>query len=188
MLKTFFTLGFVILGLAAFCHVADLTKGNPVITQSGDWCKGDFMLTVNFNKDVKNVQWSKDGVAIAGANSMSFNPVPYGAGSYTVTMNSAKGVLTASYDLVEIPAPTANFEISYNYAAAATRFKDFSTTGESPIVLWIWNFGDGQTSDLQNPEHFYGQEGNYTATLTVVDAHGCSSSVNAVVNWYYPRN
>jgi PKD repeat protein len=188
MLKTLFLLGITILSLPAFCHTTTLTKGNPVITQSGDWCKGDFLLTVNYNKDVSTVQWSKDGVAIAGANSMSFNPTSHGAGTYTVTMNSAKGVVTASYELDETPEPTANFEIVYNYAAAATNFKDSSVPGDAPITEWSWNFGDGKTSVQQNPEHFYAQQGPYTVQLTVVDAQGCSSSVSKTVNWFYPRN
>jgi gliding motility-associated-like protein len=38
-----------------------------------------------------------------------------------------------------------------------------------------WNFGDGNTSLLENPSHLYGGPGNYTVTLVVSDSSGCFS-------------
>jgi PKD repeat protein len=35
-----------------------------------------------------------------------------------------------------------------------------------------WDFGDGTTSDEQNPTHTYAKVGEYTATLQVTDAKG----------------
>jgi outer membrane protein assembly factor BamB len=46
---------------------------------------------------------------------------------------------------------------------------------------YLWNFGDGTMSTDQNPEHAYDHHGNYTATFTVTDAEGNSSSDNASV-------
>ncbi|MBN1811684.1 MAG: PKD domain-containing protein, partial [Anaerolineae bacterium] len=37
---------------------------------------------------------------------------------------------------------------------------------------WAWDFGDGQTSTLQNPTHTYAAEGNYTVRLTVTGTAG----------------
>lgn len=52
-----------------------------------------------------------------------------------------------------------------------------------------WNFGDGQSTVINNPTlanvnvtHTYTAAGNYTATLTVVDANGCSATANHVVD------
>lgn len=38
-----------------------------------------------------------------------------------------------------------------------------------PISSWNWNFGDGQTSTMQNPSHIYQSGGDYTVSLTVGD-------------------
>ena len=37
---------------------------------------------------------------------------------------------------------------------------------------WYWEFGDGQTSTLQNPGHTYTSEGSYTVRLTVTGTGG----------------
>jgi gliding motility-associated-like protein len=39
--------------------------------------------------------------------------------------------------------------------------------------FFIWNFGDGSTSNLENPTHSYTQPGNYTVQLIVVDTLTC---------------
>ncbi len=51
----------------------------------------------------------------------------------------------------------------------------FSFTDQSQNAdYWHWDFGDGDTSNLQNPSHMYASGGNYTVTLTVY--HGACTS------------
>jgi hypothetical protein len=40
---------------------------------------------------------------------------------------------------------------------------------------WYWDFGDGQTSDEQNPSHIYDSPRNYTVILNITDKSGNSS-------------
>lgn len=40
------------------------------------------------------------------------------------------------------------------------------------IIAWNWDFGDGGTSDEQNPSHTYEATGKYTVMLVVVDEKG----------------
>lgn len=42
----------------------------------------------------------------------------------------------------------------------------FDNTYPKP-KYWIWKFGDGKESELQNPSHTYEQEGFYNVTLMV---------------------
>ncbi|MBZ0243629.1 MAG: PKD domain-containing protein, partial [Bacteroidales bacterium] len=44
------------------------------------------------------------------------------------------------------------------------------------IMTWQWNFGDGNTSTVQNPTHTYNTNGSYTVSLTVTDNAGNSST------------
>lgn len=48
------------------------------------------------------------------------------------------------------------------------------TTCDAVCNSWAWDFGDGGTSNLQNPTYFYSIVGNYTVQLTVTDTDGHS--------------
>ncbi len=64
----------------------------------------------------------------------------------------------------------------------AADFDAAPVAGEPPLVVtfldqstgfpqsWLWEFGDGTTSRLQNPTHCYTAEGSYTVSLTVTNA------------------
>ena len=69
------------------------------------------------------------------------------------------------------PAPVSAFSQAPN--GLTIDFTDMSTTN---IVSWLWDFGDGNTSSLQNPSHTYAIEGNYTVCLTATDVNGCSDT------------
>jgi PKD repeat protein len=56
-----------------------------------------------------------------------------------------------------------------------------SIYGGIPPYQYHWDFGDGQTSNKQNPTHNYTTIGNYTATFTVIDSQGNSSNDTAQV-------
>lgn len=51
-----------------------------------------------------------------------------------------------------------------------------------------WNFGDGGTSSLKNPDYIFDIPGTYTVTLTVTDGRGRSSSAKTAIEvWNRPR-
>jgi gliding motility-associated-like protein len=57
-------------------------------------------------------------------------------------------------------------------------FTDHSTISSPDFIqLWSWDFGDGGTSNLQNPPHCYSATGFYTVSLTATSNHLCSSQL-----------
>lgn len=48
----------------------------------------------------------------------------------------------------------------------------FSDLSLNSATSWLWSFGDGESSTLQNPIHQYEADGVYTVTLTVTNASG----------------
>jgi PKD repeat protein len=76
-------------------------------------------------------------------------------------------------------APTASF--SWNCTDFSCDFTDASTDGDGSIVSWDWNFGDGWSSNGQNPNHMYEYAGTYEVSLTVIDDDGASHSVSEEV-------
>jgi PKD repeat protein len=65
-------------------------------------------------------------------------------------------------------------------AILTVTFTDGSATSAAAcgdiITTWLWTFGDGATSNLQNPTHTYpAGDAWYTVTLTATTSHGKSS-------------
>jgi PKD repeat protein len=75
-------------------------------------------------------------------------------------------------------APSAVFLISAvsGQAPFSVTFTDNSQNGSANITEWQWDFGDGGTSSVQNPEHIYEVSGTYDISLTVNSADGSDST------------
>ena len=56
----------------------------------------------------------------------------------------------------------------------------FTDTSIIPPNNWLWNFGDGSTSTLQNPSHTYTTAGTYTVTETTGNMVGYSSTSTTI--------
>jgi PKD repeat protein len=72
----------------------------------------------------------------------------------------------------------ANFTYSYpeflNYACFnCVNTVAFTDLSEGNVVKWKWDFGDGQTSEQQNPVHEYKNGGLYNVCLTIKTYDGC---------------
>ncbi len=51
-----------------------------------------------------------------------------------------------------------------------------NSTASAAITGWLWDFGDGNTSTMQNPSHTYAMAGSYTVCLTTITACGADST------------
>lgn len=75
--------------------------------------------------------------------------------------------------------PTANF--TYSVDGLTVTFTDVSSDSDGSVMGWAWNFGDGTTSNAQNPTRTYAAAGTYTVTLTVTDNEGATGTVSQSV-------
>jgi gliding motility-associated-like protein len=97
-------------------------------------------------------------------------------GIYTVILNndfgSCQGTETKTIQI--LPRPAIDF-IADETKSCQPYSAKFSAniTG---AVTYEWNFGDGTTSNEQNPTHAYTTENNFTVTLTVMTVNGCRFS------------
>ena len=92
---------------------------------------------------------------------------------YMTSCYDGDGALLA-FGIVELKA-NANGPY-YGLINHPVHFKGSASGGYSPYTSWHWSFGDGNSSDDQNPLHTYSEAGNYTVTLTVTDNSSNSSS------------
>lgn len=86
--------------------------------------------------------------------------------------------------LVYVPAtvgsPTAAFTVGVQApeSGQSVSFDGSSSTDVgAPIVSYVWRFGDGGRASGARSTHTYSTPGSYSASLTVVDSSGRSSSV-----------
>ncbi len=161
-------------------------------------------VTATFSEPVTG--FALADLALIGASVSNFVPVnstnykfdvtPTGGGSVSVrvkllavsdsagNLNSLAGpTITAAN--AGLPTPiAASFAVSPATGLVTPHFAFFTdtttpTSGES-LTSWSWNFGDGSTSNQQNPLHSYGTEGTFNVTLQACDPIGCSTATGTV--------
>jgi PKD repeat protein len=115
-------------------------------------------------------EWSfGDG---ATSNEQNPNHTYTSSGTYTVTLTVSDGIHsdTKSFHgyIKVIDALNPNFTASPRNGALplTVSFTDQSYGGPNN---WRWDFGDGQTSNEQNPQHTYLLPGTYDVELTISD-------------------
>jgi CubicO group peptidase (beta-lactamase class C family) len=90
---------------------------------------------------------------------------------------AAEDALYEVFDLLVakgLELPTAEFSTAQTSGNAPfdAEFTDLSTDGPTS---WLWTFGDGGSSTLQDPNYQYTTEGDYTVTLTSTNGAGSDS-------------
>jgi PKD repeat protein len=118
------------------------------------------------------------------------------AGNFTVTLNATNtagywSVMSKLVQVMPTGGPKANFTISpaapsYNQTItfdASNSVLGWNGTIHPSIVLYTWSFGDNSTTSTTAPSihHAYSQKGNYTVTLTVIDASGKIDSLTRTI-------
>jgi PKD repeat protein len=107
----------------------------------------------------------------------------YANGTYTAcvvisdtTGNCMNDTVCNSLTINITPLPPCSANFSYTQTADTLYFQDLSAAPGDSIVSWSWNFGDGDSSTVQNPSHVFPSCGWYLVSLTISTADSCSST------------
>ncbi len=145
---------------------------------SADVTCGVAPLTVQFTDQSTNDPTSWDWFFGDGTTSTEQNPAHTyeSAGTYTVTLTATNDggsdtETRTDYITVTPPPPAADFtaDPAGGNAPLTVQFTDESTGN---VTSWLWDFGDGKTSTVQNPAHTYKSAGTYAVTLNASNAYG----------------
>ncbi len=177
-------------GTDVFTQVVQIGPFVPSAMFGADVTTGCAPLTVSFTDQSTNAptswEWSFPGGDPAFSTEQNPTVTYQAAGSYNVglTVTNAAGSSEAMMPgLISLGgSPIAGFSASPN--GPSVQFTN-SSTGSG--VTYAWNFGDGQTSQAQNPSHTYSAPGIYNVGLTVNNACGTSTVSNLItISDYLP--
>jgi len=100
------------------------------------------------------------------------------AGNYSVKLVVKAGIYTDSITktVVVKAVPVTGFTLTTVCQGTPTAFTNSTVASGISITSWLWNFGDGGSSNQQNPGvHGYLNPGDYTVTLWAYADNGCSA-------------
>ncbi len=120
-----------------------------------------------------------------GQTSIDINPVHtyIDTGSYNVILvlsneNGCMDTITKP-EYIQIREPVITLNGLPQKGCIPFTISPTSTIESSePVANYLWNFGDGTTSDLPNPSHTYTVAGVYTVSLIISTANGCTDTVS----------
>ncbi len=121
-----------------------------------------------------NYLWAPGG---GTGSSIVVSPATTTTYTVTVTDNCGTPAVTDSVKVIVNPPPVVNFKADTldGCSPLCISFTDLSTISSGTITNWAWNFGNGNTSNSQNPTSCYPNPGVYTVSLEVTSNNGCKA-------------
>jgi PKD repeat protein len=142
------------------------------------WSNPDMMKKMAFTNlstgDLKECSWTFGD----GSTSNECKPVHEYAnfGEYKVCLviTTVNGCKSEYCTTVKVTNPLCNFEIVIKPKEQTTKTFLFYAISQVEIKTWKWTFGDGGTSEAQNPSHTYEKSGTYEVSCTITTSTGCT--------------
>ena len=129
------------------------------------------------------IEWS-NGLVSGGNNEIMDTKIE---GSYQVTVTDFLGCSESLVFDVTTPvigSPEFEYDSFYLQTYGALAVNDpitFTNLSSEEYTNVSWDFGDGNTSNEENPVHTYSRRGEYDVTLTVEFILGCSYSITKTI-------
>ncbi len=108
-------------------------------------------------------------------------------GDYNVSLNviSNQGCSKSDTVLISVfPLPVADFGYNYDCSNYTVAFFDSTYSQGNPANFWLWNFGNGNTDNIQNPNTYYGGLGDYNVQLIAGSTANCSDTTTQTISIY----
>ncbi len=161
----------------------DYIQVGPIVDFSTDVKQGTGTLMVTFSDLTKAGSLEITGWAWDfgdGGASDERNPVhEYMPGQFSVglTVTTSQGDTTTTKANLILVAPKVTIDRVQPAGPAPfeASLLDLTMPGAFDVTKWDWNFGDGGSSEVQNPVHVFVNPGTYTVTLTITTDGGVFS-------------
>ena len=157
-------------GMIVFTSAIESIPGDATcgLSESVGWVS--IMLPVVDGTLIVTGDWAGSGFDYAGLAGIQFRQ--------TVFADSFESGTTCdwSYEVPMTGPPCARF--SYIVNGLLVTF--FNTSRGTAPLSFFWDFGDGTTSTLTDPQHLFVSPGSYSVSLTVMNALGMDSTTRLI--------
>ncbi|MEL6590933.1 MAG: PKD domain-containing protein, partial [Bacteroidota bacterium] len=149
---------------------------------SADINSGCAPMVVNFaaaSPNAVSYQWDLGNGSFSNLPNPGTTYLQGGSYDVSLTVGFADGssqTITETQFIQVFNSPVVNFTGSPSPLCQddPLNFSSQVQPGSAAITSYVWDFGDGLSSNQANPSHAYGLGGIFGVTLQVTDANGCS--------------
>lgn len=152
-------------------------------------CENQAVIFENLSvNSVANYTWDfGDGSLPVFSGATFINHAYTNAGTYTAMLVASVGggcADTAYVPITVIPSPEAVITVD-NPNDCDALLATFTDNSIGSISSWVWDFGNGNTSNAQSPPaQAYNNPGNFNVSLTVESPNGCKHTDTQIVTVY----
>ena len=154
-------------------------------------------LSIQDTINITDQSYDKDGSIVSwfwdfgdGTNATEQNPSHMfnekDEWQITLTVTDDEGAENSTTHTVTISnlKPEACFECNTTdfHIDTEIQFLDNSLDPENKSLSWFWDFGDGNTSDIQAPTHKFTALGDYNVTLTITDDENATDTYTMTIS------
>lgn len=149
------------------------------------------ILTPNAG-NITDYYWSLDDGTVLNSIDPVYEYLDPGTYDVTYGVFTSGGCTDTITKTVEVsPMPTADYSVAnvcLNEQSEFINNSDVNTIDGNFIDTYEWTFGDGSTSNDENPVLTYGSESVYTSQLIVTTNNGCTDTLSQTATvWPLPE-
>lgn len=160
----------------------------PKVFITANKYKGCKPLTVTFHEEISDNEatylWDfGDEQAASSAHFPTHTFEDYGVYDITLTVTSKQGCVNSAttHDMITVyQLPEAKFTYDPETVNILEPFVSFQNLSQNADV-YLWSFGDGDSSLSVNPAHTYGFTGSFSVNLTAISEHECIDTTSATI-------
>ncbi len=134
--------------------------------------------------NINNWTWNLNGNPFTSAATPNLQLNGLSAGTYDLelTVTSIFGCTSqpATETLNMLPRPLIQANGDDGCAGVPVLFSANQLDNATFISQWNWQFGDGQVSTIQNPQHVFANTGTYAVQVNAMADNGCSSETVSI--------
>ena len=154
-------------------HGIQINSVSPSVTALGStsFCDGGSVILMG-GSGPYTYQWFKNSQQITGANQAFYTATQ--SGNFQLMVQDTTLGCGGLSQGITVTSNTTNFSLAFtanptNFTSGPFTSNFTNQTPNKTSYYWNWNFGDGNSSSVIDPNHTYAYDGQYTVKLVAQD-------------------